>query len=47
MNKYRYSKEKYEDMDYMQILLEKVKDQDKLNEEVAVIMEMEVCDMFG
>lgn len=34
-------------MDYMQILLEKVKDQDKLNEEVAVIMEMEVCDMFG
>lgn len=32
VSKYRYSKPKYEDMDYMQLLLEKVKDQDKLNE---------------
>ena len=32
VSKCRYSKKKYEDLDYMQILLEKVKDQYKLNE---------------
>lgn len=47
VNKYRYSKGKYEDMDYMEILLEKVKDQDRINEEVTVIMDVNVCDMFG
>ena len=47
VSRYRYSKEKYEDMDYMQILLEKVKEQDKINEELSVIMDINVCDMFG
>ena len=34
-------------MDYMQILLEKIKDQDKINEELNLEMTVGMCDISG